>query len=267
MVNYIITIHNSDAHLDRVLTSVFNIKSPGSRVYAVLDGCTDSSKKIAESYAVNIIETNNVRETLAINAALKVVPQDGYNFILQDDVMLLDAETEKKINHMYGLYPKLGVVGFRHGCNFEKDALTNNKDSSETDLVQNAWQPNVNPNANIEMLKNGHITFRHVVYKSPICISSEVVEKLGGYDERFAPIAHDDTEYCIRAMKAGFKNAVVSLHVDQPMDWGGTRRFKNNLSNLSEMHRVHMNLIRELYPEDLHKYGAEEKNLSKTKIW
>lgn len=259
--NYIVTVHNSARHIKYVYDALLNVKTSTSKVYVVIDGCTDESKQIAKDYSFNILETNDVRETLAINHALKNCPQDGYNIILQDDVIIRDKNIEEKIKTIYQQFPDLGVLGFRHGCNFEKDILYNNKPVSEVNLIMNKWQPHF---ANIEQMNDGYITFRHVVYKSPICVSSEVVNKLGGYDERFAPIAHDDTEYCIRAMKAGYKNAVVSIDIDQPISWGGTRRFS---SKYIDLHREHMNLIRKIYPAELLEYSSKEANLTQIKLW
>lgn len=239
---YIVTIHNSEQHLRYVLQGIQNVKSYDSEVYCVLDGCTDGSEAIVNDFNFKKIITPNVRETKAITTALSQIKADYY-FILQDDVVLQDGDTEEKIKELFSKY-KIGVLGMRHGCNLESDWLTNGKHASEKDLICNEFQPDMG----IPKLKEGEIVERQIVYKSPICLSREVVEKLGGYDPRFEPIAHDDTEYCIRAILAGYKNYVYALKLMQPIQWGGTRRFTKQHDDNLGYHIEHMNLIRKLYP-------------------
>ncbi len=263
MFNYIVNIHNSADHLHQILTGIKDVKSPESKVYCVLDGCTDNSEEIVDWFRYEKIFTPDVRETKAINTALSQIPQIGYNFILQDDVYLYDTRLEYHIKQIYEKLPNIGVLSFRHGSNFQKDALTNGKHAAETDLVVNEHQPDMG----IETINEGFITERQVVYKSPICISSEVVAKLGGYDPRFEPIAHDDTEYCIRAYKAGYKNYVCGMKLEQPIEWGGTRRFPEVHQDNLAMHTDHFNLIRQLYGKELEYLGNNHPSLEQIKIW
>jgi GT2 family glycosyltransferase len=243
---YIVTIHNSEQHLQYVLNGLKKVAR--GDVYCVLDGCTDRSEEIVDEYGFNKIITPNVRETKAITTALKEIPKDyDLYFILQDDVVLQDPKTEDKISDLYSKY-NIGVLGMRHGCNLEKDWATNGKHSSETDLICNEFQPDMG----VSKLPEGEIVERQIVYKSPICISKEVVDKLGGYDDRFEPIAHDDTEYCIRAILAGYTNYVYALKVMQPIQWGGTRRFSDAHHAISMKYHVeHMDLIRKLYSDKI----------------
>lgn len=249
MFNYIVTIHNSEAHLSKVLAALNACRGKDSKVYAVIDGCSDGSKMIAEAFGCEIIETPDVRETMAINAALKKVPVAPYTMILQDDVILHDDEIEQKIVKAYQIVPNIGVMSLRHGANFKEDTLTNGQHASEKDVIQNEYQPYL---PGVQILPSGYMTFRQVVYKSPIVLSETVLNELGGYDERFAPIAHDDTEYCIRAIRAGYQNVICAFDVEQPPEWGGTRRFAKKHEEVNvPMHEAHMNLIRELYPKEL----------------
>lgn len=265
MFNYIVTIHNSEQHLRYVLEGIQKVKGPGAQVWCVLDGCTDGSEAIVDEFAYIKIFTPDVRETKAISTALAAIPQlPGYfNLILQDDVILQDPDTEKHIREIYEKVPNMGVLGFRHGANFEPDVLTNGKHASELDLIQNEFQP---PLPNVPLLREGYIIERQFVYKSPICISSEVVKKLGGYDSRFEPIAHDDTEYCIRAIQEGYKNYVCAMKLLQPPHWGGTRRFSKTHEDNFKFHVEHMNLLRELYPSTLENLGTKQP-ASSQQIW
>lgn len=263
--NYIVTIHNSADHLRPVLDAVKRVKGKDSKVRCILDGCTDQSLDIViEEYPdFDYMIWDDVRETKAITLTLnqllewntKIPSMNAlrdYQIILQDDVILKDPKLEEHIEAIYKKFAPVGVLGFRHGCNFCSDVMTKGKYASECDLIQSEHQAVFR----IPVLKSGFITERQVVYKSPICLSREVVEKLGGYDERFFPIAHDDTEYCLRAMKAGYKNYVAAVDVEQPMAWGGTRRNIKVNSDSDQLHIEHLNLLRTLYPKELEYFAT-----------
>lgn len=262
--NYIITVHNSEDHLEQVINGAMKCRSLYSKIYVVLDGCTDRSKEITARFPVTIIETPDVRETLAINAALKVVRPECHNIILQDDVVLQEPQIEEKILALYAKYPKLGIIGFRHGANLRADCLTSTGPSSETDIVQSAVNCGV---GSFPELQNGEMALRQVVYKSPICIPSFLVKLLGGYDEKFAPIHHDDTEYCIRAFAAGYETAVVALRVYQPREWSGCNRFGSSMKSNDHFQEEHMNLIRKLYPETIERMLANIPSKEIIKVW
>ena len=108
--NYIITIHNKENLIEKVLKSVISCCRENSYIYPVLDGCTDNTESIINSIIadnrqipIKKIYTPDVHEILSINAALKVASQDekGCNIILQDDVILEDQELEKKVFTIY----------------------------------------------------------------------------------------------------------------------------------------------------------------------
>lgn len=264
MFNYICTIHNSEPHLRYVLQGIKNVKSADSKVYLVLDGCTDGSKEICDDFPeFKQIVTPDVRETKAITTALKQIPQISFNFVMQDDVLLQDPDTEEHIKMVYDSIPNIGVLSFRHGANFEQGLLNSGKSVCETDIVQSEFQAVFK----VPLLDEGYVTERQVVYKSPICISSQLVGLLGGYDSRFEPIAHDDTEYCIRAYKAGYKNYVCAIKMMQPVQWGGTRRFPEVHSDNQKFHMEHMDLLRKLYAEDLLVLEMNHPSLENKMIW
>jgi len=253
MFNYLITIHNSEGHLSHVLDGVFKVSSSLNHVLCILDGCKDKSKEVVKDYGLNYIELNNVRETRAITYALTQLPVSDYNVILQDDVVMKDTSFERKIMEVYDKFPDIGVLGMRHGCNLGSDL-------EEIEIVQNIFQPSV---GKFETLKDGHITERQVVFKSPICLSKKVVKALGGYDDRFAPVGCDDFEYCIRAYKAGFKNYVYACDIDQPVEWSGEKRFAT--LNLGAYRDDHMNLLRMLYPQEIEFLSNNHPSLEQIK--
>lgn len=248
MFNYIIIAHNAKQHLEEMLYSLFKCKTKKNKVFIVLNGCTDNSKEIAEKFDLTIFETPDIKETLGINHALKNIEQVGFNIILQDDVFLIDESIEDKILTLYSKVKNVGVVGMSHGCNLKEDTLSSEDPTSETDLIKSEFRdllPHIKP------LEKDHFSFRQIVYKSPIVISSELYGKLGGYDERFAPIAHEDTEYCIRSIMAGYNNLLWAANLDHRVKYGATRKIPGYDKYSLHYHKEHMNLLKRLYPKEI----------------
>ncbi len=250
--NYIITIHNKEDLIEQVLNSVIKCCHSNSYIYPVLDGCTDKSEETVDkvirrnpNLPINKIKVNDVHEILSINAGLKSSNQsiEGYNIILQDDVVLADYSIEKKISHLYEKIGKqLGYVSFRLGANLRSNILNSEDGSPFTDYIENAFGHGTE---NSELLIPGQFAFRDVAIKSPVCIPTLIVNKYGLLDENLAPCFHDDTEYCLRLLLAGYKNGVLGIEYYSDLEWGGTRKTVNN--DLYKHIKKNMDYIRKKY--------------------
>ena len=260
--NYIITIHNKEDLIEEVLKSVLMCCRDDSHVYPVLDGCTDNTEKIVDSVInkfsgvpITKVYTPDAHELLSINAGLKAACQEGegYNIILQDDVLLLDTNLEDKIQRLYQWAGfKLGYVSFRMGANFTKDAANSKDPVPYTDYVENAYGHGIRNSA---MLPLGHIAYRTVPIKSPVCLPFKIIREVGMFNEKLAPYGHDDPELAIRIIKAGYHNAVFSVKFRSDVDWGGTRTTPH--PELNPIIERNMNYIREWYAVDLSKICLE----------
>lgn len=254
--NYIITIHNKEDLIEEVLKCVLMCCRDNSCVYPVLDGCTDNTEKIVDEIInkfsgvpITKVHTPDVHELLSINAGLKAACQDGegFNIILQDDVILADFMLEDKIRKLYEWAgTDLGYVSFRMGANFKSDAYKSDEAIPLTDFIEN---PCGNCLPGSEMLPLSCFAFRTIPIKSPVCIPFKVVRDVGFLEEKLAPYAHDDTEYSIRVVMAGCKNGVFSLKFYSDIKWGGTRVSPH--TKIGEFQKRNMNFIRKLHSNDL----------------
>lgn len=262
--NYIITIHNKEDLIEEVLKCVLTCCRDNSHVYPVLDGCTDNTEKIVDGIInkfsgvpITKVYTPDVHELLSINAGLKAACQegDGYNIILQDDVLLADFMLEDKIRKLYEwVGSDLGYVSFRMGANFKTDAYKSNEHIPLTDFIENACG---NGLPESEMLPLGCFVYRTIPIKSPVCIPFEIVRNVGMLEERLAPYAHDDTEYSIRLVKAGYRNAVFALKFYSDIKWGGTRVSPHPM--IGKTQKRNMDFIRELHRNDLINICKDQK--------
>ena len=235
-----------------------------SHIYPVLDGCTDNTEKIVDDIIdrfsgvpITKVYTPDVHELLSINAGLKAASQEGegYNIILQDDVLLLDVDIEKKMHRLYQWAgPELAFVSFRLGANFTKDAMTSTDPVPYTDYVENAYGHGLKK---AKMLPLGHLAYRTVPIKSPVCIPFKIIREIGMYNEELAPYGHDDPEFAIRTIKAGYNNAVFAVKFNSDLDWGGTRTTPH--PELNPIIDRNMQAIRKWHAEDLSKICLTEQ--------
>jgi GT2 family glycosyltransferase len=260
--NYIITIHNKEELIEQVLLSILISCRSNSHIYPVLDGCTDRTEAIidaiAQKYAgipITKVYAPDVHEILSINLGLKAANQDGegYNIILQDDVVLAEFAFEEKIAQLYQWGGEtLGFVSFRLGANLEADALTSEKISPFQDYTENAYGHGL---TDAEVLLPGHFAYRTIPIKSPVCIPFSVVRTIGLLDERLAPYMCDDFEYAIRCTQAGFRNGVFGIRFFSDVKWGTTRT-KPDPKMLS-IHARNTNLIREWHRDQIALIGQQ----------
>jgi len=254
--NYIITIHNKEDLIENVLNSVINCCHDNSYIYPVLDGCTDDSENIIDgiismnqNISITKIKINDVHEILSINEGLRNSNQsiEGYNIILQDDVVLKDYSLEEKISQLYkNVGNQLGYLSFRLGANLKDDILDNADSLLFKDLIESAYGHGIN---NTKILLPGMFAFRSIAIKSPVCIPTRIIKEFGLLDEKLAPCFHDDTEYCLRLLKNGYKNGVFAIKYESDLDWGGTR--KNPNPNYAKFIRNNLAYLKNKYFDEI----------------
>jgi GT2 family glycosyltransferase len=262
--NYIITIHNKEDLLERTLDAVDRCGGQEAVVYPVLDGCTDRSEDIVNEFAkrtskkVVVTRTPDVHEIRSINAALRQI-NEGFTICLQDDVVLDEPDLESKLESLYQKEgPKLGVVSLCRAANLRLASLARQIARSgfkplvvETDLIRAEHDYC----AEADTVEYERLVERMVAIKSPVCIPEPVLKEVGILDEDLAPYSYCDHEYCMRCLKAGFRNGLFPMHFTSELEWGGTRIDEGfsqqakaiHLRNTRYIARKHGGFIREYW--------------------
>jgi glycosyltransferase involved in cell wall biosynthesis len=263
--NYIITIHNKQELIRDVLLGLLVCCRDNSHIYTVLDGCTDNTESIIDEISclfsqipITKVYTPDVHEILSINAGLKAASQEGegYNILLQDDVILRDFMWEAKVSKLYEWAgDRLGFVSFRLGFN-----LTENLRLSEDPFIQQIENAYGHGLEKALPLFPGQLVYRDIVIKSPVCIPFKLVRDIGMLDERLAPYMCDDFDYSIRCLKAGYHNAVFGLRFQSDVDWGSTR--KNPSPQLGELQDRNLRLIEDWHKSFLESISSNRENKS-----
>ncbi len=262
--NYVVTIHNKEDLIERVITGILLSAGENSHVYLVLDGCTDGTEAVVDrlidecvGLPITKLKAPDVHEILSLNIALRQIPQDGdgYNILVQDDILLSDRHFEKKVlavNRQFG--HTIGVLSFRHGVNVVVDPSL--EEIREEDLIESSYGHGMCA----KPLLPEHAVQRMVCLRSPECISFATIRKVGLLDEKYAPYTYDDHDYGLRCLKVGLVNVVYALKVRSRVEWGGMRRkpqpgvgaiMKRNRRYVYQDHKAFIeSLPREDFPQD-----------------
>ena len=259
--NYIITIHNKESILADTLAGVGASCGPSSRIYPVLDGCTDRSEAIVDEFAassghdVRKLYAPDVHMLRSVNTGLREI-SEGFVIVMQDDMILQEPALESKLLKIYTEFgPKLGVVSLRLAANIEQLSLVRQlrwKSSApmahEFDYIRSADDHE----RDCPVVEFEKLYLRMAAINGPNCIPESVFRDVGLFDENMAPYGYDDPEYCLRAMKAGYQNGLFPLHFRSDLEWGGTRQdktfsqraravWKRNLQYLWKLHGDYIN--------------------------
>ncbi len=233
MFNYIITIHNKQDLLARVLEGIMASCSKQSKIIPVLDGCTDSSEAIVDEFIAKSslkfekIITPNVYEHRAINAGMAHVTE-GFIVTIQDDVILQEPELEQKVTSLWGdVGSAIGVISPRHGANVRRMPFLRQLRHygfipliDECDRVTRPEETG----AMGKQVDYGQLVYRMVAGGSPMIFPERVWKSIGLMDEAMSPLNWLDHEYNLRALRAGFKNVVFPLHFQSEVNWGTMRQ-------------------------------------------
>jgi glycosyltransferase involved in cell wall biosynthesis len=260
--NYIVTIHNKEDLIEKVLTGILVSAGANSHVYLVLDGCTDGTQAVVDrmldetvGLPVSQLQAPDVHEILSLNIALRQIPQDGvgYNILVQDDILLSDRNFESKVLAVNEQFTNnIGVLSFRHGVNVRADPAL--REVAETDLIESCYGQGMS--ATSQALLPEHAVQRMVCLRSPECISFETIRRIGLLDEKYAPYTYDDHDYGLRCLRAGLVNVVYALKVRSRVEWGGMRRkIQPGVAAIMKRNRQyvyqdHKDFIDSLRPED-----------------
>lgn len=243
--NYIVPIFNKQDILPRTLEGIENNSGPNSRIVLVIDGCTDRSESIVDEFIKNSshetmkILMPNVHMLLSVNAGLKTV-KCGYSIVMQDDIILQDINTERKLIDLYEkMERKLGVISFRYGSNIKLTSWRNKLNFFTLNNMIEEYDFIKSPDdcANYEVGEYGIFYERMNAINGPNCIPWNLLTKNGLFDEKLAPYGFDDPEYCIRALKLGFKNGLFPIKYQSDFEWGGSRRSKSFISEAAAIHK------------------------------
>lgn len=226
--------HNKSHLIKDVLSPFHDNKLQNIILFA--DGCSDDTVQQAqpmlEGKKHSIIVLNDLHEIhnyrFAISSAWGLTSE--FALLMQDDDLYpndfgwLDYGLE-----MMKKDPKLCVIGYRDGINFQK--ISPASDSFETDLfyVQGdkmglPGSSEVSLVSSFKPLNGFNFQYCQTVNRAPHLIRVESFLKYTDLDELFEPFQDDDTNYCLQLWSQGMRVGLVSgANIARDIGIGGMR--------------------------------------------
>lgn len=225
-ISTILTIHNKDFLIERVCYGLIeNLSQKNEQIIVVFDGCTDNSevltKNIFKKYdkKVDYVYTDDVFETKANNAGLKLVEND-YVIIVQDDMVVKEKNFDlRMIKPFQNFDDVFAVTSFVAHNNIFNEST---RQINYTDIAsKNNSQRDI-------------FYAREYGNRGPLMYDYQDVVKLNYLDEYFAPMQYDDMDISMRAFKELKKvSGLYWIDYESDLNWGTSRQKNHNLhSNL-----------------------------------
>lgn len=221
----LLTIHNKDFLAERVCLSLLeNLSNINNQIIVVFDGCTDNSESIVKNVfkdvtnkKIDYIYTDNVFETKANNAGLKIVEND-YVVLIQDDMVVNEKDFDLRMLQPFKTFDDVfAVTSFVAHNNIYNESTKQinyidiaSKDNSERDIFY----------------------AREYANRGPLMYDYKDVVKLNFLDEYFAPQNYDDMDISMRAFKElGKVSGLYWVDYTSDPNWGTTRQKNQSLHN------------------------------------
>ena len=258
MHSIILTVHNKDWLLEKVLEGIYyNTRTPYELII-VLDGCTDNSERIVWDTLLStpvewkLLHAPDVFETKANNLGIKAAKGDKI-IIIQDDMIVTEKDWNVRMEKPFKAFDDVFAVtaNTAHNWVFNESSrhigMKNDLDNCWCDILDHVDHANKQ-----QITPRDVFAVRCSVNRGPLMIDHEDLKKLNYFDESFAPQDMDDHDLCYRAYKELGK-VVGAYLIDYQSDnsWGGTRvtgqpapwLFKAHHKNTKLFYNRHKDLI------------------------
>lgn len=203
-VAIIILTCNQKLMLEQTLYSVIHETNyKNYKIFLVDNGSKDRHDKIVIKKFPKVEVIRNDKNlgfskgnNIGIKKAIKTYNPD-YFLLMNDDMELNDKDYIKKMMKVSENDKKIGVVGCRQLYT----------DGSLQDIGGHKvkWEL-----TKITEFKKGEVLDVDQFMGSVMLIKKEVINKIGGLDEIFTPFLLEDSDYCLRAKKAGYSIKIVT---------------------------------------------------------
>lgn len=258
MYSIILTIHNKQSLIRDVLESIKKYTIGSYELNIILDGCTDNSELITDSFIKeneNLLKINkfyapNVFETKANNIGLKNSLGE-YCIIVQDDMIINEHGWNERLLKPIKQFSDVFAVTSRTAHNWAFNSNTKHLMMKEN--LSDCWCDILNhvDHAGREHgLDRNTFAVRDCVNRGPLLIVHKDLEKINYLDEAYSPQDMDDHDLCYRAYKQ--LNKIVGCYwIDYIShdSWGGTRVSGKPASWLLEAHHKNTKIFYERHKQ------------------
>lgn len=217
-VSFIIIAFNQADYTKKCIDSIKEKVKVSYEVILIDNASTDLTKSLfSNNYDFIRYHRNeiNLGFPIAVNQGIKEALGD-YILILNNDTILTNNLIERLIE-VAESDDKIGIVGpiSNEVSGLQKDESA--KYNSIEEMHKYATEVR-------EKNKGQLLRFPRVAFLCTL-IKKELIDKIGGLDERFSPGNYEDDDFCLRAQLAGFKTVIAK---DAFIHHYGSKSFKAN---------------------------------------
>ncbi|MFA4973738.1 MAG: glycosyltransferase [bacterium] len=180
-------------------------------VIAVYDACVDTSRTIAEEVvrdagvAYQGLETDDVFEIKANNAALKVATGDLIVFV-QDDNLMWDRNWDALLARIAAL-PRTGAMGLLAGLKVYPSGTYERIECWRERKGDHYAKHNISPD------RYPLAAYSVNAINRPFAIATSLLRAQGGLDETYCPMDFDDLSLSIDLFRKGYTNYYIPFAV------------------------------------------------------
>lgn len=204
-LSIVVPLYNNIVYTKEFINSVKANTNLRYEMIFIDNASTDETKDHLNSILVSnqnikvIINENNLGFPAAVNQGIEAANGD-YIIIANNDIIVTDSWLERLIE-VAESDPNIGIVGpiSNEVSGLQKDKEANYKSIDEMHLYAKKVK---------EKNKNKTLPFPRVAFLCTL-IKKEVIDKIGGLDERFSPGNYEDDDFCLRAQLAGYKTVIA----------------------------------------------------------
>jgi glycosyltransferase involved in cell wall biosynthesis len=222
MLSIVLTIHNKEQLLQRVIRGLIQCTVGSFEIIYVVDGCSDKSLSIVEKAARpidKIIVTPDVFETKANNVGCRAA-EGEFIAIIQDDQIVKEYAWNLRMMQPFAYGDIYGVTsGAAHNWAI-------NPKSGNNALTENDWSDllTVTHRAARENTSRSVFEVRASGNRGPLLLDHSALQELNYLDEDYAPQDMDDHDLAFRAReKLGKFIGCYWVDIYSKSEWGGTR--------------------------------------------
>ena len=215
-VSVALSIYNQQMLIEPVIRNlVANLSTNVIELVICFDGCTDKTEEITKSILKDIkipttyLYADNVFEVKANNLCFKACKGDMI-FTLQDDMIVLESDCDKRLMKPFSVVDKLLGVTAR---NAQDEIPSTNWLGME---CTNVFGADVHSPRDI-------FGIRDIIVRGPIMFNHAILKEMNYLDEEFAPLNLDDKDLCYRAWRKGYKVGAYMMNYRSDEAWGKTR--------------------------------------------
>lgn len=218
MISIILTVHNQEDLISRILASIESNISPLVKELIIInDGCTDSSGEKIERFITDTFHKFSIRyeytpdiwETKANNVGLKFSTQE-YSMIIQDDMVIEEKDFDARLIKPLLKWPEVFAVTAR---------------TAHDNIIQNGTLEHINLAGRETNLARNIFAIRDSCNRGPLLLRNSMLKKLDYLDESFAPLHLDDHDLCMRAYKlGGWLSGAYMINYRSDYEWGSSHK-------------------------------------------